>query len=163
MAAETHSLGLQLHRRASKHQEVSALDLPTALTQAHNLIQAHSSPVGCSREGRVGGMFAIAVAFSMEPPPCLLFTEATAGGTRCTQPAQRGQGSQGRLPPAGWNLLSPEQRGSWAGQGAQHRCWRDWQGRAFQPQEVEPRRLPREPDSLQLQAQVGTPLKPKAR
>lgn len=49
MGAETHSVGLQLHRRASKHQEVSALDpvLPTALTQAHDLTQARSSGVGC--------------------------------------------------------------------------------------------------------------------
>lgn len=68
----------------------------------------------------------------------------------------------GRLPPAGWDLLSPEQRQlGWAGCPAQ--VLEGLAGGAFQPQEVEPGRLPLEPDSLQLQAQVGALLKLKAR
>ncbi|XP_045054457.2 protein mab-21-like 4 isoform X2 [Desmodus rotundus] len=44
------------------------------------------------------------------------------------------QGPGGRLPPAGWDSHSPEQGGGWAGQGAQHRCWRGWQGELSSPE-----------------------------
>ena len=79
----------------------------------------------------MGGVAGLAA--SKGPSPRLQFAEVPAEIPDMWADAGA-QGPGGRLPPAGWDSHSPEQGGGWAGQGAQHRCWRGWQGELSSPE-----------------------------